>query len=458
MARRPDITVITLLNQELVRTDFRKNFQVPSFQVLEQVDVEASVGAAIESVLVGHPKPAYKTIFVCSQIWSQVVALPSSSVNGIPEEELQEALKFEAETLSGIEIDQIAIAYSQLSKQDEFHRFWVSAIPKDDLDEVHSILFSYGCRDIFVAHPAGLSHNKSISNRKSVVEVWENLSYQMQPQAGKLLGVRQVDLIQIPAQSTVLDASGLDLDWEQADSSVTVRVLDQKEIFQQWVSLIADNYRIKKPELNVPLIRFTKGSTEAPVRHFVSALIASATLGFCLWHYFGQKEQIANLKGQIASVKKPAADKSEYDLLLKKVLADRQTLEGEDEKTSRELMRVQFFLDHQRDRIQKLLQMLVDIRTDDLVVNQIGSSEDGVTISGFMVNGKSAQTLATGLRERAGDLGWDVNPAVLTGQQKLTTGGPWDFVIVLSDVGPDEPVSVNLRVSNGTAKKTKIAE
>ena len=72
------------------------------------------------------------------------------------------------------------------------------------------------------------------------------------------------------------------------------------------------------------------------------------------------------------------------------------------------------------------------------MILEIGGTEEGVLISGLSLNGESAQALAKRLREKAVPLGWAVNPARQEGQQKLTTGGPWDYEILLTDTGPFE--------------------
>jgi hypothetical protein len=60
---------------------------------------------------------------------------------------------------------------------------------------------------------------------------------------------------------------------------------------------------------------------------------------------------------------------------------------------------------------------------------------------------KAAQGLAKSLRERSVKLGWAVNPARQEGQQKLTTGGPWDYNILLAEQGHSNPPS-SLRKKN----------
>ena len=153
-------------------------------------------------------------------------------------------------------------------------------------------------------------------------------------------------------------------------------------------------------------------------------------------------------------IKKPAEEKKKSDSQLISLLENRLEVETEDALLADDLKRVRFFLENQNDRIAKLLSLLVELRTNDLVVEEIGGTEAGVLISGISLNGESAQALAKKLRERAVQLGWAVNPAKQDGQQKLSTGGPWKYEILLTDTGPFES-AVQSRKKPGSPVKSK---
>ena len=157
MAKRPDISVIVLYNRGVARADFNKGKPDPVSKIQESVDVESTIKEAVEQVVDGKPVVGSRAIVISTDVWSQIVALPRLSVMDIEPTDLDEVLKFEAETLSGIEIDEISLASTPLGRQDDFQNYWVSAIRQSDLDSVHRVLESASCREIVVAHPAGLS-------------------------------------------------------------------------------------------------------------------------------------------------------------------------------------------------------------------------------------------------------------------------------------------------------------
>ncbi len=136
------------------------------------------------------------------------------------------------------------------------------------------------------------------------------------------------------------------------------------------------------------------------------------------------------------------------------ILEQRTKIESEDASLSDDLKRIRFFLENQSNRIHQLLTLLAELQTDELVIQKINGTEEGVLIEGISLNGKSAQTLAESLRESVLSHGWVVNPARQEGQQKLTTGGPWNFAILLTDTGPFE-TAVQPRKKNNVTTKVK---
>ena len=454
MARRPEITVVLFSREGIVRADFGKKLQ-PTFKLKEDVDVESSFADAVRQVVIGQPAPGHQIIVVSSEVWSQIVLLPRMSVGGIDHEELEEALKFEAETLSGIEIDDIALAFNALGRQDEFERYWVSALRQSELDEVNTLLESTGCREIAIAHPAGLSSDTE-SNADIRIEIWENLAYFIGEQTHRLFKVKQASSAEFFSDPDIENANASLLGWNlesfrQLAPSNTSE-LRGDDAFNAWAASIAVNYTNHLDRLVAPLIRRGKRSAGTPIRHVVSGLIALLVFAVCCWHWNFAKSGNRKMVSQIEALKQPAEDKKQFDSQLISILEQRAEVELQDTALGDDLKRVQFFLDNQSNRIAKLLTLLIEQRTDNLVIENIAGSEEGVVISGISINGEAAQALAKRLRELATPLGWVVNPAKQEGQQKLTTGGPWNYEIILTDTGPFES-AVQPRKKQATASK-----
>jgi hypothetical protein len=435
MAKRPDISVLLLFSRQVVRADFGRDLSKTVFYLHETVDVESTLWDAVEQVISGYPPLSSRTIILSSDVWSQVVLLPKLSVAGIEPVDLDEILKFEAETLSGIDIDEISLASMPLGPKDDFQQFWVSAIRKSDLEDVNKLLESVGCREIVIAHPAGLSGNQQTSPSGESIEIWDDLAFHLVNHATKLSFVKQLSSDHFESDTPILFGGSVA---EQLAGHPNVSLLTDEKSARQWSGQVAANYTQRLGELAAPLIRRTKRTSATPIRHVFTGVIALAMVGFCFWHWQSAHRTNELLRQKIEQVKIPAAEKKKHDAQLIAILEQRAEVELEDTALGDDLKRVRFFLENQSNRFAKLLNLLIELRTDDLVVQEIGGTEDGVSISGISLNGESAQALAKRLRESAVPLGWAVNPARQEGQQHLTTGGPWTYEILLTDTGPFE--------------------
>lgn len=435
MAKRPDISVLLLFSRKVIRADYGRDHSKAAFYIHETVDVESTLWDAVEQVISGYPPLGSRTIILSTDVWSQVVLLPKLSVVGIDPIDLDEALKFEAETLSGIDIDEISLASMPLGPKDDFQQFWVSAIRKSDLEDVNKLLESRGCRELVIAHPAGLSGNLQSSPSGESIEIWDDLAFHLVNHATKLSFVKQLSSDHFESDTPILfggSAAG------QLEGYPNVSLLTDEQSARQWSGQVADNYTRRIGELQAPLIRRTKRASATPIRHVVTGIIALIVVGFCFWHWQFVHRNNESLRQRIIQVKIPAAEKKKNDAQLIAILEQRAEVEVEDSSLGDDLKRVRFFLDNQRDRFAKLLNLLIDLRTNDLVIQEIGGTEEGVLISGISLNGESAQALAKRLREKVVPLGWAVNPARQEGQQQLTTGGPWKYKILLTETGPFE--------------------
>ena len=441
MRNRADITIILLFNRQGFRADFAKGQAADSTApfVQENIDAEASLADAVKAVVdksisEGIKKLAPRTLIVATDVWSQVISLPRISLGGIESDELDAALRFEAETLSGIEIDDLSLAHSTIGSVGDFEQFWVNVVRQSELEEINSYLEKLGCREINLAHPAGFSNNGNEKLDGISAEYWDDLVYLLTHNGTQLSKVKQSTPQPAEGCNRLLIATSREVDSDNLpDESV---VLDDSESIVRWMSQVAAANESRVEKSVAPMLRKSKPRSGTPFRHFVSALLALAVVAFCFWHWSFITQNKQELIDEIARVKQPAQSKKDFDSQIIKIFQDRSEIESEFQKLDEEQKRIEFFLNNQNDRIAKLLNLLIQLRTPDLVIQRIDGTEDGLQISGFSINGESAQALAKRLRTEVQPLGWLVNPAKQKGQEKLTTGGPWEFKIVLTDVGP----------------------
>lgn len=435
MAKRSDISILLFFDRQMVRADFGKDLSKPNFFLRETVDVESTLYESIIQGTQNQPRLGNRTLVLSADVWSQIVLLPKLSVSGIEPSDLQEVLKFEAETLSGIDIDEISLASTDLGAEDDYEKFWVSAIRNADLDAINEHLESLGCHDTLIAHPSGFAaHNEKRSNRLTL-EVWEDLVFHLTENSTRLEQVKQLSIEPLVSNEPILTGSQ-NIEWNEG--SATFEHLTDDATAKHWAGIVAGNYRKRLDSILAPRLRHFDRSPARPIRHIFSGVIALLVIGFCFWHGQFIQKYNEDLQTKISEIEAPAAQKKKNDAQLIQILEKRAEVETAVTALGDDLKRITFFLESQNNRFAILLELLIEMRTEDLVIEQVEGTEEGILISGVSLNGEAAQGLAKSLRERAVELGWAVNPARQEGQQKLTTGGPWNYQILLAETGPFE--------------------
>lgn len=122
--------------------------------------------AAVEAALADSPPEA--AYIADERAWTQTLALPNGAVAGLQPAQLERALAFELEPLSGIPADDSALAAHVLSDADGQRRLWVTQVRRSELDALATALRARGVRLLGVVHPAGLDGAGAPR-----VEVWE---------------------------------------------------------------------------------------------------------------------------------------------------------------------------------------------------------------------------------------------------------------------------------------------
>ena len=436
MAKRPDISVILLTGGQAVRADFAKSSSTPITMVSESVDAEATLVDSVSMVVDAQPRLASRVLVLSTDVWSQLISLPRLSIGGIERDELEAALRFEAETLSGIEIDEIGLAYRPIGSVGDFDQFWVNVLRKPELESVNALLENKGCREIALSHPVGFYSSALEKLDGLAIELWGELAYLLSHNGTQLSKTKQAsEEVVVGAARVVVGSNSIRGVAPTIEDWID---LADPESLERWLAHVAQNYGERYEQIAAPVLRKSKPRRGTPVRHLVSGLLAAVVLGFCLWHHNYMNQSIDELQARIETLKQPAADKKLYDAQIIAILEDRANIEAENDELQEELEQIQFFLNNQNNRIAKLLELLKRLRKPDLFIDRIDGTEAGLSISGVSLNGESAQALAKQLRVEAQPLGWMVNPAKQKGLEKLTTGGPWNFSILLTDIGPPE--------------------
>ena len=104
--------------------------------------------------------------------------LPVASSSGASKEQLQKALSFEAETLSGINAFDSLVGAQPLGMKGIENQFWVIQLPTTQRDAVEKVVKAFGSRLGGICHPGGLPKTFADAdvgrNRWQRIEAWAN--------------------------------------------------------------------------------------------------------------------------------------------------------------------------------------------------------------------------------------------------------------------------------------------
>lgn len=447
MSKRSECTIFLITESEVVRADFagRRKLKLVDFQKHSR-DVSLTASESLQLVLGGKRKAGRNCLVFETSVWSQVVSVPQRSIEDIQPEELQNALKFEVETLSGVDAEYSALGIFRLQDDNLSQAsFWINVANRDLFESVSQTLKSKGAKWVSLAHPAGFAGDRSRTTKR--IELWENVAILMDgksPQTIAGLTPHWLEQLGLSGEKKNLDRVSIlvqnsELIGEETEIS-TFRSLENEEALRSWLTSAAR--RGQSETVNTfPLVKtFDRVVAGSALSTTFYRLIAVVLVGlFCFAHWSWLEQNQKKVDQEIARLEAPAKDKRGFDQQLAQTLEQRSNLELDSAASKARMKKIEYLLEFQKGRLGKLLEQLKILRTTDLVINEIRLHEKGIVVSGLTLKSKSAHELAAKLTDVAkSTMGWDVNPASQVGKNQLKDGGPYEFSILLEDVGPGQ--------------------
>jgi hypothetical protein len=87
---------------------------------------------------------------------THVLELPAAQVAGLRDAALHQALLFEAEQETGVDMARQQLAHILLGEQDSHCRYWITLAPEAALLEIQRVAARHGCGLAGLLHPGGL--------------------------------------------------------------------------------------------------------------------------------------------------------------------------------------------------------------------------------------------------------------------------------------------------------------
>lgn len=469
---KPSHTILLILPNRLVRADMQ-GAQAPKVASLyrsERPDVN-DAASLVETALGLGPKPAGRVWVLSTELWTQTLRLSAAAATDLAGEELNQALSYEAGSLSGISVIASALGAASMGVDNGEQVFWITQGTANDRDRVEELLRRKGTRLCGFAHPAGLPGallGDGEVDSFQRIELWQDLVVcvhgdlepncrievnHIDPQYGnwreaveawrqKVGEATHREMLNVGDPSASEDAYHQDSgrqDQGYEDSghqdpgkaSSSLIDLEDEETLKAW--LAAWSSRLMEKETGVPVIKPPSKPLSAGIRSALAAVLALVFLALCLCHHVWTNDRTEAMKAETVRLKEPADTlnrlKKESQGIEKKLDVLREDLQ----ETGKNCVRLESTLDAHRKRLVMLMRFLAEGSGPDFSIDRIDTLGGDLILEGLCMTPYSTDPLINRLEDGLNGLGWEVLPAQKQSQGLLTNGGPWNFKILLND-------------------------
>ncbi|MFN0244980.1 MAG: hypothetical protein ACKVWV_19015, partial [Planctomycetota bacterium] len=327
-------TIVFVQRDSFACARFARGAQLVSLERCPR-PVNRSVAEVVEAGALPGGRIRGPVWVLLDDVYVHTLALAARTVRGLGDDEIEQALGYEAQMLSGFSATEAALAWRALPSSpmsDGERWFWVAQTPRAERDELERALRAQGARLLGLAHAGGLPARLGTRTRDDGtwkrLEVWPDVTAEIESTAEDVIHVR---IQRADPTRRRRDGAGTLPETEQLvahahaappslDEDVALFALDDESALSTflcaWASVLATDPR------SVPVLRAP--ARPVAMRTIVAGAIASTLFaaGACFWHYSTLARERADAQSELALVTRPTAQRSE-------AIAERTKLESE---------------------------------------------------------------------------------------------------------------------------------
>ncbi len=446
------LTILLITSERLVRAEVRAGRRAGGCELFEQSrpavdDLPSLVEAALR---LGPARPR-QVLLLSTELWTQTLPLATGGTGGMSEEEIAQALAFEAEPFSGISaFDSLTVCRS-LSRGSAEPSFWFTQLASSALESIEYAIQESGGKLIGIAHPAGLSVPLGVSESANWqrIELWPEsvVCVRRVPRsplqvhvinAGPQTETWQEDawhwLSQFdpPELSELLQATrfaaplGAELSagetWDLADEAV----------LEPWLVAWAQEATLRHPES--PVLRPAPQPMPTSTRVVIAGLIAALMLALCLGHFSWTSAVTASAEERVAELQQPAEELRELEGRTQSLQQELTRVRTQSEQMQASVDACRRAWEWNRQRIARLMGSLAQVDPDRLVIQAIETQREGIQIRGISRRADQPTQLAAQLARQLLPLGLQVHPPTKEAVFLRADGGPYLFELLIQDI------------------------
>lgn len=300
--------------------------------------VNRSVAEAIEAGALPGGRIGGPVWVLLDEVSVHTLSLPARTVRGLGDGEIEQALGYEAQMLSGLSAAEAALAWRTLPSSPASPSyngerwFWIAQMPRAERDELERALRVQGARLLGLAHACGLPARLGARTRADGtwkrLEVWPDVTAEIESTAEDAIHVR---IQRADPTRRRRDGAGTLPETEQLvahahaaspslDEDVATFALDDENALSTflcaWATVLASDPR-SVPVLLAP-------ARPVATRTIVAGAVASTLLaaGACFWHFRTLAREREEAASELALVTRPTEQRNA-------AVAERSTLESE---------------------------------------------------------------------------------------------------------------------------------
>jgi len=439
--RSPELTILFLTPQRLVRADITP--ASPS-TVQHLWQTPATPGEALpvlaETALQLGPTPTGPVFVISSFVATQGLSVPTPKIGGLLGENLDQALSFEAEALSGLNPFESTLSAVPLGESGGQRHFWITQMVSQDLQQLDEVLLQRRITLAGVVHAGGLPRpmaSRCPGESWQRLEVWNDTIFCLDTPAN---AERRLQLI--PAapdrdhwqpeadawfhkrgttghrETLVADPAWLRIAGSEGPS------LSEESVLRTFLAGWA--LELSQPQARVPIIRPAPRPMAASTRGSISGGLLLATCLLCLMHWFWLARQIRSLEQQGHEAQQPSRQwqalrtetgelEKQLSLRETEIVRTRELLEDWTHGVARE---------HRRHAT--LLGSLMLHAPASLMITSVTEQANHLRITGVSMTSESPG-FGTGLATAMEPFFWHLEPPRRLALGWMNNGGPWQL-------------------------------
>lgn len=368
MSKKGSLTILVVLADQLLRADLDRGTVTPLIYRTARA-ADDDFGADVKAAIAAGKGSVSRVLILSEECWRQTIRLATAQVHGLNEEEIAQALQFEAEPFSNMAPQESMAGYVEISAGIGGKSFFMVEMPNSAVVAAQAEVRKAGGRLIGITHPALAEADRS-------------------------------------------------------NTEARLPDFDDEHSLQTWLLLWAGSIEGERDSVALIVPPPIVASTQKLVAFGVVLWILATLICFGISSVV--KKQNFSLKNKLATLKAVDAQIAQGERDCSAISANIEELKQKKQAHEEAFSLIQ----NRRKALLEMLRTLAEERPENLVIQSI--QDDGgwsMQIAGLAVTTDAPDHLMAKMSELLADRGWNIQPQLKQVQGGYGDGGAWKFVI-----------------------------